>query len=295
MDINFYEYLYKQLEARYSLNVYSDDNSNLIQSLYGNRITQFIKEDIMKNSGSVMSPNLKVLSLLDVNVVSFSHLIKFLDIDMLKLKANLIKIKRKNNINLISIGYGGFSINLIHFMYLLSEIVGEIKWLKKLTIYEHDNISLTNSFRIYKDMSKINCKSNSLMNKLELLDSDKLIAKRVSIRKIKFDEYNHILQKEIEEFDTKSIYFGAPDFETRKLLENSNFIFTGHSNNEVEFYHSPKVDSDITIETYGKIDLYYFFKNIIKSAEKMIDILANQNIDEIPKDTCIFRYTSEGL
>ena len=162
--------------------------------------------------------------------------------------------------------------------------IGKTHWIKKLTIYESDNISLSNSFRIYKDMSKITQKT-SPSHKFDLINNDSNICKELNLNHIRFSR-----PIKDDGFPTRRFYFGAPDFDTRKLMENQPFIFTGHSGNEVEFYGRPIVDSDLTRETYGKIHLDYFFMNILKSAEKLIDIFANNNPNDIPKDSLIFKY-----
>lgn len=304
ITINFRDYMYEQITHRYV-----DSITNIVgeHKTISNKVpiamltdTRISGKCISPNLQSMINSNAKVTNGNEIveNCIPFKELIKIVNIDMEMLKSNIYKLKKNNDINLVSIGYGGFSINIINFMYLLGLEAGYTKWIKSLTIYEDDNISFSNSFRIYKDLSSINYNILAPLSKLKLLQDDNNIANEVNLVYGKFTKvYIDILKDERERkdkfFNDKTFIIGAPDFETRKILEDMPFIFTGHSGNEVEFWSKPVVDSDLTRETYGKIDLDWFFLNLLKSAEVIIDMLANHNPDELPKDTLLFRYNSK--
>lgn len=289
MTVNFREHIGEQIKHRYveagTKYVRNIDLSSTYIP-YGmverNRYNLYNKR--------VISPNLLQIGkeMMDngpSNCINFNSLCSMAELNWDDISHNINLIKDKN-IDLISIGYGGFSINVIHFMYLIGKDLGQQEWLNSLTIYENDNISLTNSFRIYKDMSQFLQTTPEPTGKLDLLGDDTRIAKEIIKKPVRFNNQRNVR-------NSNSIFFGAPDFVTRKKLENSPFIFTGHSGNEVEFYSRPIVDSDLTRETYGKIDIDYFFINILKSAEKLIEILATTNVNSFPADTKLFQYNAE--
>ena len=287
ISVNFGEYFAEQVKHRYK-----EPTMNQIDGY--NMVSTSIPHDIATGNRAfpscnrVISPNIATMAKnsFGSNYIpaNFLRLCSLLNIDFDELRNNMDRIRDKE-IKLVSIGYGGFSINVIHFMHLLGKEVGRSKWLNQLTIHEDDNISLTNSFRIYKDMSKFILSENATTaHKFELIGDDMDIASNFRL---------HRRRLEIAGTRSDTVYFGAPDFETRKRFERSQFIFTGHSGDEVEFYSRPVVDSDLTRETYGKIDIDYFFLNILKSAEKLIDILANTELGGLMPDTKLFQYNAK--
>jgi len=290
MEVRFKDYIKEQIEHRYAQ---PNVKNNGLEST-------FVPHDFAsgrRNSRYCISPNLDSIRNSSKRI-GFIDLCSMASIDMRRVNSNIKKIKKLDDLELISVGYGGFSINVIHFMYLLGLEVGEIKWIKKLTIYENDNISLTNAFRIYKDMTSIKATLNYTAHKFNLIEDDANIAKKIYTKDYYLNEIEITSETKVNKSDSfsapsRKFFFGAPDFNTRKLLEDQAFIFTGHSGNEVDFWSRPIVDSDLTRETYGKIDLDYFFLNLVKSAEKMIEIFANFEPSELKKDTRLWRYNSQ--
>jgi len=290
MNINFMDYMKKQVEERYSIG----QNAVTNKAIYN----LFCKTNY--SFDYVISPNIAFMyhSLMYSSkiIVDFRHMIKICDINLREVQTNLIKIKKMGNIDLVSIGYGGLSINIIHFMYLLSLETKQLFWLNNLRIFENDKLSLSNSIRVYKDLSAFKGFNGVPINKTYILGDDRNIAKELMIKRRYFSKDDlDFKNEELDGFmtDKKTFIFGAPDFKTRKMLEDTNFIFTGHSGNDIEFYSSPKVDSDLTRETYGKIDLDYFFPNMLKGAEQLIHIMANYNPDDFKPDTKIWSFNSE--
>jgi hypothetical protein len=140
--------------------------------------------------------------------------------------------------------------------------------------------------RFYKDMFKYTARFGETIYKLQLLDEENL-AKNVTLHKYRFEK------KEKEAIDTpKMVYFGAPDFETRKILEGENFLFAGHQGDKVILVKSPVVDDVITRETYGTINLASFFINMLVVTDAIIDSLAN-DFAEKDDDTILFEYDSK--
>jgi len=297
MEVNIGDYLSKQIQKRYL------NTMNKNESLHSNRIPYMLVDKAL-NVSLVISPCLQTLcgNMREhrPSTIDFEQLVKLSKIDLNAVEANLTHIKKNIDLKVYSIGYGGFSINVIHFMKLLSEQVGVLKWMDSLVIHEPDYISLTNMFRIYKDIAakpydQSFCQNR--MKKIQLIDDDFLIARRHGLRFYYFKEHdlNEIekLRKDTSFKDEKVFIFGAPDFDTRKILEDAPFIFTGHAGNEIEFYSRPIIDSDLTRESYGMIELDYFFVNLLKAAEKMIDIFANVDPKKLPKDVSLWKFDSE--
>jgi hypothetical protein len=109
------------------------------------------------------------------------------------------------------------------------------------------------------------------------------------VRSVKNDNSNNGFSED------RHFIFGAPNYEARKFLQDAPFIFAGHSDNEISFYSRPIVDSDLTRETYGKINLDYFFINILKGAEELINIFANYKPEDLALDKKIWSYNAERM
>ena len=289
MTVNINKHLTEQITHRY-IQPSTKKIKGIGEILYSTSIPyRILNNESINLARYVISPNLasmhnKFFNSTRIHNVYFSNLMSVAKTDNNNLRNNMAKIQAKD-INITSIGYGGFSINVIHFIKLLSNEIGFNQPIfNKIIIYEDDNISFTNSFRIYKDMSTILADDIEPTNKISLLNGDESIAKSISFHNRRFNYHS---------LAPNTFYFGAPDFETRKQLESYPFIFTGHSGNEVEFYSRPIVDSDLSRETYGKIDLDYFFINILKSAERLIEIFANTEPSDLELDKKLFNYNAE--
>ena len=172
-------------------------------------------------------------------------------------------------------------INLIHFISLLSNEVNVKAVFKSLHIYEADNLSFSNTFRIYKDITQYASELKS-MNKLSLFDEYDL-AHEVKLHKRRFTRSDII---------DNHIHIGAPDFTTREALYESKFIFTGHQNDSIMFVSSPIVSSSLTIESYGSINLATFFLNLIASTLKLLELFANDDISDLyEKNKKLYEYS----
>jgi hypothetical protein len=219
------------------------------------------------------------------DVIPFNKLISISGIDMSRLKTNMRKLKDKD-IEFASIGYGGLSINVLHFLSLLAYRVGVDEPFKVLHVFEDDRVSATNMIRFYKDMYKFPVEFGQRVFKLELFEEENL-AKEVRLHKYRFDEP---AKDELKENNV--IYFGAPDFETRGLLEGEKFMFAGHQGDNVIIVKTPVVDDVITRETYGTINLSSFFINMLVLTDAIVDILAN-SFDDADDDEILFEHNSK--
>jgi hypothetical protein len=231
---------------------------------------------------SVLSGNTTFLT--GADVIPFEDFISLAGITEGKLEEignNLRKIKSKR-LRLVVIGFGGAMVNSLYFMNKFSEMSSLSDIFGALYIYEDDMLDITNAPRIYPDLSKIHHSNSKPKCKLDMIYS-LLPALRdyPSPYDMRFRERN------VLEHGNGSIYLGAPDFATRKILEDKNFLFLGHAGNELQIFKTPIVDATMTTETYGSIDTTVFFYNMLLGTIELIDILANQDISQIPDDSVL--------
>jgi len=227
----------------------------------------------------------------DHNIIPFEELLRMLEIDINEVAENLQKIKDKK-LHLAVVGYGGMCINTLTFMSKLVTITGVYIPFFKITLFEADNISATNAYRVYKDISSIPWLVNNRRpaNKLELFREEKILARTIK------KEYKFLGEEEVTALkaeNTNLVLFGAPNFKTRQLLENEDFLFAGHQNNSVMLITRPHINSDITIETYGKVDIDTFFINILLNTIETIKFLASDTGFE--HNSFIFNKTTEEM
>jgi len=218
-----------------------------------------------------------------VSSIPFNNLIKLAGIDMKRFKKALEKVK-KRELTFVSVGYGGLSINMLHFLSMLAYRVDVHDIFKIMHLYENDNISYTNIMRVYKDLTHFKCEFGERLNKTALFDEENL-AEDILIHQC------YLTKDHIGDVDDKVVFFGAPDFATRDMLAEYNFIFGGHTGDEVVFIYKPKVDADLTTETYGTINLSSFYLNMMKATEMLIYTLAGEV--ELKEDEVIFKHNSK--
>jgi hypothetical protein len=202
---------------------------------------------------------------------------------MKNLKEAMSAVKKKE-LTFVSVGYGGLSINVLHFLSLLAYRVGVENVFKTLHIYENDNVSYTNIMRIYKDLTHFKCNVGERMNKTLLFDEENLA------ENILLHQY-YLKEEHVGSVDENTIFFGAPDFATRKMLEDKHFLFGGHQGDNVVFVYRPKVDEELTTETYGTINLSSFYLNMMKAAENLMYVLAGDL--DLGDDSVIFSHNSK--
>jgi hypothetical protein len=192
------------------------------------------------------------------------------------LKKNF-KTLKDNELDVVFIGYGGAVSNILYNLSILSDTftIDEIFYSGK--IYEKDNWALTNILRIskplmYKSFSKYSGVT-SRVSKLLTLDIEKKLFGDLEINLNYLDEEN---VKSILKEDPNTIFIGAPDFKTRKILAESgaHFIMVGHNNNTISIKKNPTIHETM-IETYGTIDVPVLLLNLWAATYKLIDLLAD--------------------
>lgn len=290
MEVSVQDTLKKAITTRYK--VYTKDE---VHTIGANRKANVIIGDSLVASTLVddtielpsntefISPNLA--SMCNGQAVPFGYLLSLLDIDLEELKKDLEALKAAN-LNLVIVGYGGYSINTIEFLYQFCMQLGVQGLFKYLAIFEDDNLTFTNCLRIYPNLSTPAAVQNTV-TKFEVF-SEKydgiLVDKEDAINLV----YSRLDEETFNEYykDKNVTLLGAPDFATRALLEGSRFIFGGHSGDEVALINSPVVNAQLTTESYGTINPTTLFLNLIKGASMLPKALLNKE----PDNTVLFEY-----
>ena len=261
------------MPTRHPLNVFKDAVTVV------NRIQNSRAGDSIENK-SFLSPNIANLTLSSTDVLSLREFIDLTGLNVDRINRNIRRI-RERGLDVVFIGYGGMSINMLHFMESIKKHQTGNPLFSSLTIYEPDKLSLTNMFRVYKDCSKINGSIEQSEYKTKLF-TERGIADRVNIVN------NYFTEEDANNWNSNTIFIGAPDFGTREILKNRRFFFVGHGDNEISITYQPSTEHDMTIETYGKIDVRILWSNLLSATEAMFEILANAKFDELEPNTEVF-------
>lgn len=183
--------------------------------------------------------------------------------------------------DIVIIGYGGMMINLIYIWNYMSRYINRPIF-KTVSVFEDDNLSYSNLWRLLKSPTKFRLPYYvKSINKTLLLD-DKYFASTVNVYTRRFTGSDVV---------DGAIYIGAPDFETREVLSNHNFLSILHADNDITIVSKPVVDSSITSETYGLIDVNVLFPNIYMASVKTLDVI---NKNEYPTDAVLWTYSAGG-
>lgn len=277
MNITMHSHLASNIQRRYDLRTtepIAGFNDHLILHAFGENTTA-PSVDL-----PIISPNLATMY--QAKPVPFDSILPLLDINLEQIRIDLETIK-SNDVHLTAIGYGGFGINLFTFMAMLAQRAGVFKPFRHITIYEEDTLTLMNAFRIYKRLDNITTRRiNRAQLKLQIFQDLEMGLTQELTRHAERFTAEHI------ERHSGELLFGAPDFETRQLLQDQQFLFTGHGGNEVEFISRPIVDMSITTETYGSINLTTFFLNMIKAAEAFIHTVATA--ETLPSNESVWKF-----
>lgn len=187
--------------------------------------------------------------------------------------------------DIVVIGYGGMMINILYIWSKLLDhySIGHAyldRLFNSLTIYEDDTIAFSNIFRLLKSTMRKFTSSRGSVNKLNLFTEYNLSGK-VRLNRAKF-------YGPFSENAENAIYIGAPGFEAREALENHRFIAPVHMDNTISIISSPVVDSSITTETYGLINVDTLYPNIYLASIKLLELIL---ADEYPKDTVLWSNT----
>ena len=300
MDITVQSLLAEAIKSRYELT--DSPTLGFADATIPKLFMEDKGEDESEISGILISPNLA--QFFGGESLPFEQFCEQAGITKEWMVDTLTRIKERN-IVLISVGYGGASINLLHFIAKFAELSGVHNIFRYLVLYEGDNLTVLNALRIYKPVASVTCQQGE-QNKMVLVSQgpERLLSEHI-IQNPEYLTKDHTYMEEsadgelITKMTVESIaekpgvvFFGAPDFEGRELLQGTNtspFLFTGHSGSEIDIWRKPQIDGNLTVESYGKIDLSVFFVNLLHGARALCDILADGAYVG-KSDELLFRY-----
>jgi len=209
------------------------------------------------------------------------------------LKRKFLKMKDKK-IDLVVIGYGGAMSNLLWDLTILTLTFSELDPFNSIKLFEKDELSFTNLLRFGKPIAHKAFSQYELddivLPKFFVTDLEYHLAP--DIEKIQDFLNKETAQKLMEELENP-VFIGAPDFETRKFLQeiNAPFFFIGHGDNEVSITHQPDIHFAVQ-ETYGTIDIPVLLVNLWMATYKLIDILSEDNNYRVNDEIWKFNFDS---
>lgn len=229
------------------------------------------------------------------NHLSIEHYIDIFKVDEKELVKKLKQLSRKN-LHICMIGFGG---TMSNFVYNLSELCNKYNInniFETLFIFENDDLEVSNFPRITTDFLTpvfVDTKTNnSNKTKALMIFNHKNIAKNIHVDKAKFT--NKMDYRYPEAFLKGFDYFiGSPDLKTREMIykENYKFICPLHNMDYLYIYTTPNmVNSELLIESYGTINLSWFFFNMFKMTLEVIDLMLS---DKFNNDELVLSYSAK--
>ncbi len=204
------------------------------------------------------------------------------------------KMMKDQQIDLVVIGYGGAMSNILWNLTVLLLTFSELDPFNSIRLYEKDELSFTNILRfgkpiVHKAFSQFELQ-DEVLPKHFITDLEYHLAPE-------FEKTQEFLNKEtaeklMEELNNP-VFIGAPDFETRKFLQEigAKFFFIGHGDNEVSITHQPDIHFAVQ-ETYGTIDIPVLLTNLWLATYKLIDILSEEKDYEVNEEIWKFNFDS---
>lgn len=255
----------------------------------------------------ILNPNLTYFVEEIRNQIPISHLLALFDYNEKEILRELKKVSYITD-TFTFIGLGGLVSNFLFWCERLREHFDLEYVFKNMIITEPDNLEFSNLFRI-----PLNWKDT----KVSVSTQDPILSDLTLYHRNDHIEYNNIHQEVPKMILTKSIknlspkirtyerrfeninlkkciLIGGPDLDTRIKIydkyynnENIHFICTTHTNNTVSIDTYPYFDRELTVETYGNIDLNKFLLNMFKMSIELIIILANKIYVEKRKENLL--------
>ncbi len=227
-----------------------------------------------KSDGFAISE--QVSNELGVRKLHISELITMLGYTKTDITKLLQGVKNKTY-NLTLVGLGGTGSNFLHWMYEMAEWTGKIEIFNKVTSFDDDDFDVPNMLRI-PFVPQFNNEIQT-SKKVRCIPSQfKIIARYFTLHEARLT-HEDILSGSPGNPE-KTIIYGAPDIETREWLSSSfyTFIAATHRDSEYSLVENPRVDNDLMMETYGKINLSKFFLNHLTMTIKFLEHLRDREI-----------------
>ncbi len=205
----------------------------------------------------------------------------------------ILRAIQAKEMKLAVIGYGGAMINFLWDTYLLAFLSNfNEPVFKEICVFEKEAISFTNILRIGKPVLlesylSIYLNETGALNKLNMIREEFQLAEDVTL----IEDYLTDEADLKELVDNDFVLIGAPNFDARVLLQDSNFFFFGHANNELEIFFQPIVNTELTFESYGSIDVPVLLSNIAAGTIEMLRVFTGFDVKNpgYEKSESVFR------
>lgn len=270
-----------KIKTRYAnMNEKEFGSSNMVVDAYYpsyviNSLRRSNTNNSLSNRACAISPF--IANELGIYQIGIDDLTRMLGYKKNDLKLIIDQIKKKN-LNLVLLGLGGTGMNFMHWCTEIANFTNTINIFDSISIFEDDNLDLTNIFRFPQIVGNRNILSSHSISKLYLIDDLNILSK-TKINKIPryFNKYeaHHFIA-------SNTIFYGAPDIETREWFYNIPepgqqyaFVSGTHGNDDCQLYIKPAQNSNIQVESYGMINLSVFFMNQLKLTIEFLKLLAS--------------------
>ncbi len=205
----------------------------------------------------------------------------------------ILRAIQAKEMKLAVIGYGGAMINFLWDTYLLAFLSNfNEPVFKEICVFEKEAVSFTNILRIGKPVLlesylSIYLNETGALNKLNMIREEFQLAEDVTL----IEDYLTDEADLKELVDNDFVLIGAPNFDARVLLQDSNFFFFGHANNELEIFFQPIVNTELTFESYGSIDVPVLLSNIAAGTIEMLRVFTGFDVKNpgYEKSESVFR------
>lgn len=268
--------------------IYSIMDKNIVRAIkhLGDRNALYNRNTV------IINPNLSYFAEQYNRQIPLEHLFALFDIDEKELKSNLKKVWYLSN-PIVCLGLGGLMSNFLYWCDRFRDYFELDYIFKQLIVFEPDELEFSNLFRI-----PLNWRDLKVTDKVSDYQLRQFIDEGISdLTYSREYHYKTLLMKSVRNLSPKirkyemrftyinlknCILIGGPDLKTRKdIFENYSgsdkfFICTTHSNNTFSIDAFPNFDRELTVETYGSIDLNKFLLNMFKMTIEVIKILANK-------------------
>lgn len=185
----------------------------------------------------------------------------------------LLQSVKNKELKLHIIGAGGTGSNFLWWLTKLCQLTGKKHIFNILKVYDDDSFDAINMIRIPFIPAE---STDDIPLKVDIIPREcEVVAKKFFRISSRFDASNVSV-------NPRTVVYGAPDLETRATLSSSDlrFIAGTHKDDEYQLIENPEIDTDIQIETYGKVNVSVFFLNQIMMTINFLEYLSATNFAE---------------
>ncbi len=270
--ININNIILKQLKHRYELVDYNLLSTNqksygIIDSIYPHEIVG--KEThggaMIRGRAGCVAISERIARDLQVPLLHISDLVSIFGYSKTAIKDILLEVKKKK-FKILVLGYGGTGTNFLHWLSKMAEWANINRIFEDLIIADNDYFDSINLLRVPFILPEV----NEVYRKAYHFKDYAHLSRDMYVQNTYVKQNN--LHKE-------HIHYGAPDLETRKMLDEEKvpFIAATHRDNACALMLRPELDTELMVETYGKIALTPFFLNHIKMTISFMEYLGHKD------------------